>query len=359
MQPMAFRTPLHIRLDRRLLAAYGVVWLVLWSILLLSHLQTDLTKGLWRPWQAIYTASITLWPAMLLGALPWYFNAYQFSNRRWWVFHSVLAMAFSAAWLLLITATNYGLYGKELAVSTLHESFLWQFFWGLIVYAGLISALNFFLTARQSKANAVVAAQADAARVRAELSAVRGKLNPHFLFNTLNTLVALTRKDSQKAQDALIQFSGMLRYVLDSQRESQDRVPLAEEIEFSRDYLSLEQWRLGARLTVQWQVDETTLQCEVPILTLQPLVENAIIHGIAGQLQVGTVTISSWKTADHLHVRVADNGPGTSLPIKHNSKGIGLSALQQRFALDYNGHAQFDLISSPGQGFQVTIAIPL
>jgi signal transduction histidine kinase len=361
MQTMNLRNAVHARIDRRLWVAYGLLWLLLWSLMYLSHLQTDLTKGNWRPWQAFYNASITLWPAMLLGTLPWFYNWFKLNGATSLLRHCLLAIVFSLGWLALNTATGYVAYGFEYCEATFRETFLWQTLWGFIVFAGLVAALKALLTARESKLNAVAAVQAESARVRAELSAIRGKLNPHFLFNTLNTLVALTRKDAKQAERALLQFSGMLRYVLDSQREQRDRVLLRDEIEFARDYLSLEQLRLGQRLRVQWQIDEACLDLEIPILTLQPLIENSIIHAVAPQLAGGTITISAGQHSGQLILEVRDDGPGVDLAQIGNGhrKGIGLSALKQRFELDYEGQASFELASAPGQGFSVTITLPI
>ncbi len=358
---MTLRNAIHAKIDRRLWVAYALLWLLLWSLMYLSNLQTDLTKGNWRPWQAFYNASITLWPAMLLGVLPWFCNWFKLKGAQRWLRHCLLAVVFSLGWLALNTATGYVAYGYEFCEATLRETFLWQTLWGFIVFAGLVAALKALLTARESKLNAVAAVEAESARVRAELSAIRGKLNPHFLFNTLNTLVALTRKDAKQAENALLQFSGMLRYVLDSQREQRDRVLLRDEIEFARDYLSLEQLRLGQRFRVNWQIDENCLDLELPILTLQPLIENSIIHTVAPQLAGGTITIAARCENRKLILQVGDDGPGVDLASIGNGhrKGIGLSALKQRFELDYEGKASFELASTLGQGFFVTITLPL
>ena len=129
--------------------------------------------------------------------------------------------------------------------------------------------------------------------MKAELAAISGKLNPHFLFNTLNSLRLLIAKDPQAAEQSMLCFSRMMRYVLDTQRAAQDRVRLGDELDFVRDYLALEALRLGPRLRVNWQIDPATLDNAVPPLTLQPLVENSVNHGIAPRVQGGTVHIQS------------------------------------------------------------------
>ena len=221
---------------------------------------------------------------------------------------------------------------------------------------------------RPSRANraALLAAQAEASLVRAELAAISGKLNPHFLFNTLNSIIFLTRKDPGAAERALLSFARMLRYLLDANRGAADRVPLREELDFVRDYLGLESLRLGARQAVVWQIDPAATEETIPPLTLQPLVENAIVHGIAPRTETGTVTIECLRLAppDRLLLRVTDDGAGDAWPPAAapantgKAGGVGLAALQRRFALDYGGKARFAVRSAPGEGFCVEIVLP-
>jgi sensor histidine kinase YesM len=193
---------------------------------------------------------------------------------------------------------------------------------------------------------------------------ISGKLNPHFLFNTLNSLIALTRKDARAAEDALLRFSGMLRYVLDTKRSAADRVTLGDEIAFVRDYLALESLRLGARLHVDWALDPATLGDELPPLSLQPLVENAIQHGIAPRVGGGRIGIRSARNGlnQGLELSVEDDGAGCE-PARLDDpasgrSGIGLTALRRRFALDYDGRARLQIRTKPGAGFRVDLWIP-
>jgi LytS/YehU family sensor histidine kinase len=240
--------------------------------------------------------------------------------------------------------------------------------WGVFVYVALMLGFGGALHARRAHAAALAAARAEAALVRAELAAISGKLNPHFLFNTLNSLLMLTRRDPAAAEQTLLRFSRMMRYVLDTTRDAADRVTLQEELDFVRDYLELESLRLGTRLHVEWAIDPATVDDPIPPLTLQPLVENSIVHGIAPQLAGGTVRIESRRVAesDSLMLRVADDGAGCRWPpaaagtgaAAGKAAGVGLAALRRRFELDFGGHAKFAVHSAPGAGFQVEILIP-
>jgi LytS/YehU family sensor histidine kinase len=278
------------------------------------------------------------------------------------VLHAVGALAFAAAWQALDFAAAWWLFGPDHAHASFEQRVLWRAVWGAFVYGALVLGFGGVLHARRAQANALAAARAEAARVRAELAAISAKLNPHFLFNTLNSLVALTRKDPAAAEQGLLRFARMMRYVLDSQRAAVDRVALGDEIEFLRDYLGLEALRLGPRLRVEWHLDPATLADEIPPLTLQPLAENSIEHGIAPRVGGGTLRIESRRLAGEqaLLLSVGDDGagcdPGTAASDPH--RGVGLSALRRRFGLDYGGRARLDVRTAPGAGFRVEITIP-
>lgn len=354
--------------DRSLWLAYGGSCLLAWLLYVLAG--AELERGLWQLWSAIYQASLSLWPPMLLGALllPWV-RALQ----RWnpappalLALHGGGALLFGALWQLCEFGSAWLLFGAPHATAVLSQTLLWRAIWGLVVYAAIATGFTAVLQTRSARAAALAAAEAESALARAELAAISGKLNPHFLFNTLNTLIALTRKDSQAAESALLRFAGMLRYVLSTKRDATERVALADEIDFVRDYLALEALRLGARLQVDWQIDPATLDDEIPPLTLQPLVENSVLHGVAPRLQGGQISIRSGRNAlnQGLDLSIADDGPGCDPATLQADaapgprRGIGLAALQRRFALDYDGRARLRVHTAPGAGFRVDLWIP-
>jgi hypothetical protein len=345
--------------------AYAGLCLLGW--MLYGMAGAEWQRGGWRLWQAVYEATWNLWAPMLLGAF-----AYPWARRLHWrrhgvvqraLLHAAAALAFGAAWLALEFAAAAWFFGLPHARASFEQHVLWRAVWGVFIYGALVLGFGSALYAQRAQASALAAAQAEAARVRAELAAISGKLNPHFFFNTLNSLVALTRQDAAAAEQALMRFARMMRYVLDSQRGAADRVPLGDEIDFVRDYLALESLRLGSRLKVEWRLDPATLDDEIPPLTLQPLVENSIVHGIAPQLAGGTVRIESERRADAagLALRVADDGAGCDLTRADTRKrrGVGLAALRERFALDYGGQARLEVHSAPGAGFRVEILLPV
>ena len=350
---------------------------------------TDWQRGSFSFLEAAYQATWMLWPALLLGlaALPWvqFVRSPGRGLAGRVALHLLGSLAFTGLWQLAAYGAARMLYGAEHAAATFEQQLVWLSVLGVLVYSALMLGFGGVFHARQARAAALAAeragaaltlaaAQSEAALVRAELAAISGKLNPHFLFNTLNSLRQLINQDPQAAEQSLLCFSRMMRYVLDTQRAAHDRVRLGDELDFVRDYLALEALRLGPRLRVNWQIDPATLDTAVPPLTLQPLVENSINHGISPRVQGGTVHIESrherWPgaTGSALALRVADDGEGCIWPpapadapsaSRPRRGGVGLSALLRRFELDYEGQARLAVRSAPGQGFCVDILIPL
>lgn len=354
------------RSNRRLWLAYAGACLLAWCLFVLAGSEFD--RGLDPFWLAVYQATTMLWAPMLLGVAVWPWvgrlHVRDTGLAATLLAHGLAGLAFAALWQGGEFLVNLALFGAGHAEAVLLAGLLWRSVWGLVVYATVATAFTAVLQSRAARSAAVAAAQAESALARAELSAISGKLNPHFLFNMLNTLIALTRKDPAGAEAALLQFASMLRYVLDTKRGADDRVMLSDEIDFLRDYLALEALRLGPRLRVDWQLDERVLADELPPLTLQPLVENSILHAVAPRKEGGCVTITARRHAGSqgLELVVADDGPGCAPealePRPGQRRGIGLAALKKRFSLDYDGQARLRVHTAPGAGFRVDLFIP-
>ena len=337
---------------------------------------TDWQRGPWHIWKGLYLATWNLTPPILLGpaGLPWarWLQRRPRSVAQQLALHAAGTIVFVATWLSLDYAAMVVMYGHDHAEAMLQRLGLWQGMWGVFIYLALMLGFGGALHARRANAVALGAARAEAALVRAELAAISGKLNPHFLFNTLNSLLMLTRRDPAAAEQSLLRFSRMMRYVLDTSAGSADRVTLQEELDFVRDYLELESLRLGPRLKVEWHIDPATVNDAIPPLTLQPLVENSVLHGIAPQVEGGTVRIQTERLAapGALSLRVDDDGAGCTWPppvataaaadgrANPRTGGVGLAALRRRFELDFDGRAELSVTSAPGAGFQVRILIP-
>jgi two-component sensor histidine kinase len=188
----------------------------------------------------------------------------------------------------------------------------------------------------------------------AELKALRTQVDPHFLFNTLNTISALMHRDTEAADAMLERLSDLLRLTLD--RVGTQHVSLKDELDFLRKYLEIEKTRFGERLQVHIEVDLDTLDAKVPNLVLQPLVENALRHGIGPKIGGGRVDIIARRDGDSLWLEVRDNGVGLTNDAFH--KGVGLTNTRSRLEHLYGDRSRFECHTPAGGGLLVTVVIP-
>ena len=193
----------------------------------------------------------------------------------------------------------------------------------------------------------------------ARLQALKMQLQPHFLFNTLNAISALIPAEARPARRMVARLGDLLRIALE--HEETQEVTLREELAFLEPYLEIEQARLEDRLTVVMEIAPETLDARVPHLILQPLVENAIRHGIAPRIEPGRVEISASRGPDDrfLHLEVRDDGPGVVRDSQSRPrKGVGLNNIQSRLEQLYDGEHRFALETRPEGGVVVRIALP-
>jgi signal transduction histidine kinase len=225
----------------------------------------------------------------------------------------------------------------------------------------------------QVEASRRSAAAAELARTQAELRALRAQINPHFFFNSLNTIRYMIREDPQTARDLMIDLSEIFQRTL----RSGDFVPLRDELSYVESYLSLEKARLGERLRVVWggslrpdkPLDSETplLDNPVPTLALQPIVENAVIHGIGKKKEGGTVSISVDRQKNDVVIKIEDDGIGMDLvrkatllqPGEQNHNGIGVKNVDSRLRKLYGPDYGLVVESEPGIGTRVTIRVPI
>ena len=201
--------------------------------------------------------------------------------------------------------------------------------------------------------------RAEAEIREAKLSALRYQLNPHFLFNSLNAVSTLVlEQNSPAATRMLAQIGDLLRTILDG--ESKLEIPLSEEIALIEQYLAIEQTRLGSRLHTDVSISSETLDALVPSMLLQPLVENAVRHGVAPYIEGGEVQVHSRLLGGHVQITVRNSGPVYSglVPQHHPPAGIGLSNTAERLKTLYPGNHKFALEWLPFGGCQVCIELP-
>src|SRR6202158_125569 len=194
--------------------------------------------------------------------------------------------------------------------------------------------------------------------LKARMDALSAQINPHFLFNTLNTVSSLIRYDPDTARGVVIKLSNILRRLL---RKHETFVPLQEELDFIDDYLDIEVARFGRdNLVIHKQIDENTLDAFVPSMLLQPIVENALKHGLAAKLGGGELTIRTESRDGRLVIAIEDNGVGISEERMAQvfEDGIGISNVHERLRVLYGADFRMDISSREGEGTRTRIEIP-
>jgi hypothetical protein len=191
--------------------------------------------------------------------------------------------------------------------------------------------------------------------VQAELVAIRARTDPHFLFNSLNTVAGLVEEDPARAVEVLQRLAALFRYALDGSRV--ERVRLADELRAVRDYLEVEGLRLGDRLRWSVEVEDALLDWPVPPLLLQPVVENAVTHGIAPRRGSGRVELRATERDSRLVIEIEDDGVGGGANERRGS-GTALADLAERLALSFAGDASLERGPRPQGGYRVRIVVP-
>jgi hypothetical protein len=192
---------------------------------------------------------------------------------------------------------------------------------------------------------------------RAELRALQAQINPHFLFNALNTLYGLVPRQASEAREMVVNLSDVFRYFL---KNEETTIPLEEELRIVEAYLQIETLRLGAKLRKEIQVDSEALRVPIPILSIQPLVENAVKHGVASNTEGGLVRLEVRVCGGGLNILVEDTGPGFRAggPDSKTGAGVGLQNVARRLRLTYGPDAELK-IDSGGDGTCVSFTVPI
>lgn len=244
---------------------------------------------------------------------------------------------------------------STMAVRSVSDLVLYDF----IIYCSILAVIFGLDYAKRYRDRDVLASQLEAQLSQARLSAVQMQLQPHFLFNALNSVAMLVRAErSRDALDVIVGFSELLRYVLDEAGTTD--VPLKVELRFVRQYLDIEKVRYGERLSVSVDVPASLLDAKVPNLVLQPLVENAIKHGISARVTGGTITVRAERSGDLLLLSVRNDGP--QLPHAWTidaADGVGLRNVRDRLQALAGDKASFSMANTAdGTGVEASIALP-
>jgi sensor histidine kinase YesM len=286
---------------------------------------------------------------------------YPFERHAWrraMLVHLLAGTVISAVWAAYHITLDFAFAGNYAALSLTKLSRLIFFnldrellvYWIIVVIS---HAMDYYQRYREGELRAS----------QAQLQALKMQLHPHFLFNALHSISALVHTNPEAADKMIARLGDFLRLTLDS--AAAQEVPLRQEIEFLNCYLEIERIRFQDRLTTRLEVDPQVLNCRVPNLILQPIVENAVRHGVAPRSAPGHVEVRAYRAGACLHLEVRDNGRGLpeGASAVHTTQsgggGVGLSNTRARLQQLYGGAYRFDIANAPAGGAVVTLEIPL
>jgi sensor histidine kinase YesM len=321
--------------------------------------------GMQMPAYHIWTHSMATW-YIWIPATPvilWLGRRYRFVDGRWLQAAAVHVAAASVIFLLQAVSIIYvglwsGHYERGRALGPrLVDLVVNYYLFALLTYGVVLSVDAGFRLARQSRDRNLRAVQLEGQLVQARLEALRMQLQPHFLFNALNSAVMLVRQGANaEATSVLVQISELLRYVLD---ERESMVPLRDELHFLRRYLDIELVRFRDRLVVEAAVPDELLDVAVPNLILQPIVENALRHGIGARAGVGHLTIRARRNGHGLELEIEDDGPGLHPGWNlERDAGVGLTATVRRLQQLFGTAYRLEFGAGASGGTRATLGLP-
>jgi two-component system LytT family sensor kinase len=304
--------------------------------------------------------------AVLTPGIIWLARRFPLERRTW-----KLSLLVHIGGVFLATLLHVGLtVASKIAILAIvrEPSIPWQieaqrmfflnFDWEMMTYWAIVGLSHALWYQREAMDRALRESQLETHLVEAQLQALQRQLQPHFLFNTLNTISALMHRDVDAADNMIAKLSDLLRLSL--QTLGVQETTLKQELDFLSKYLEIEQTRFRDRLTVVFDVHPDTLDALVPNLILQPLVENAIKHGIGPRPSPGRVEIRARRWASVLELEVRDNGVGMSASrLSDFNRGVGLSNTRSRLQHLYGDRHRFEFKQPDGGGLQVLMTIPL
>lgn len=350
--------------EHRLLAALLVVaWLFLFITAFSKTYSYYIRNGLELELGFIIYRSAVLWgiAALFTPLFYWLAGRYPIEGAHWsrrLGLHFVISVVFMpvhAALYRLAIGLAYGMAWKSGFGVVLIETIVGIGFVSALVYWVVLGAWHMRTYYLRYRSRQVRTLQLEAELNSARLKALKMQLHPHFLFNTLHNVNTLLYEDQGRAKDMLVQLRTLLAASFRNQELHE--IPLEKELAFTGTYLDIELTRFSDRLRVQWDIEPATREAMVPSLLLQPLVENAVRHGISKKMRPGCICISSRIEGKELVLTVADDGPGLDAEPGFVEEGVGLSNTRSRLQQLYE-HFSLDLLPSDKGGTMARVVIP-
>lgn len=270
----------------------------------------------------------------------------------------LLASAVPFAGLRTLLAVSYAVLFLGMPIrgsfpASVREAMTGRFAFDVLVYLLLLVLVHAMLFAREAQRRALATARLEAQLSAARLSALEAQLHPHFLFNTLHTTNALLDRDVTAARRVLTRFGELLRMVLDTRVDA--NVPLSWEMRFLDSYAEIQRARFGERLTLRFDVEADTAAARVPRLLLQPLVENAVRHGVERAERAVAVDVRARRRGEELVLEIADTGPGLHADAQER---VGLGTTRARLQEAYGSRASLVLLTNEPSGTLVRLVLP-
>jgi two-component system LytT family sensor kinase len=339
-----------------------IIWFIL-CFCVFDYIHTyvgGLGEGLHLSWKYLVVSVAEFW-ASYFAALPlaiFLAGRYRLDlrRRRTLLPHIAGALVFTYVHIFIVTCLPFFPLRPELSFAArFFRNMRLDFGVDFLTYWAILGATYTARHYSELQQRQVAEAQLEASLVQARLQALQAQLRPHFFFNTLQAISVLALKsDKNGVVETLGHLSNLLRVTFDTKRAQ--KITLASELEFLDEYLAIQRLSLGDRLSVHREIGDEVLSALVPSMLLQPVVENAIVHGIARQQGPGTIVVAASRGDGMLHLRVSDSGPGFR-QTQHRD-GVGLANSRARLQQLYHAAFRLDVGDSVGGGASVTISIP-
>ena len=324
-------------------------------------------EGMHHFWWRLFFTNVLAWLPWMLATPIAFRLDYKFPTLHWkrpefWISHLAACMSINvatAAWVALLEeALNpYALDpGPDPFTQLLRRKFFSGILTSIILYGLVLLVAHIAETQRRFALQQAETARLNEQLSKAQLNALRRQIEPHFLFNTLNAIAGLVRERRDEAAVSMIaELSDFLRRVVnDSDRQ---QVPLAEELEFTRKYLDIQKVRFADRLEFSVDVPGELMAAQVPSLILQPMIENAVKHGIAKRIQGGAIRLAAARSNGTLTLRIYNDGPSLPSEWEQNKTGIGISNVRTRLESLYGNGFELNLRNQRG-GVEASVSLP-